>query len=59
MSQEAHDLYCRITDEFDKILAEHLDGKDSDLQDYVEERILNEFRPWNYKFRTRKGDDEK
>ena len=54
MSQEAHDLYCKITDEFDKILAEHLGDKDQNIKDYVETRILDEYRPWNYMHTTKK-----
>jgi len=48
MSERGHEIYCRVVRVFDKALYEELKWESDETKDYVEQRILDEYRPWNY-----------
>ena len=48
MSDKAHELYMKISNEFDKVLFDNLSKEDEETRDYVEQVLLDEYRPWNY-----------
>jgi hypothetical protein len=56
MSDKAHKIYMKVSKEFDRVLFKHLSKEDEETRDYVEQRILDEYRPWNYMFRNNKED---
>ena len=48
MSDKAHEIYMKVSKEFDRVLYEHLKKEDEETRDYVEQMLLDEYRPWNY-----------
>ena len=56
MSDKAHEIYMKVSNEFDKILFDNLANEDDETRDYVEQRLLDEYRPWNYMVRNNKED---
>ena len=47
-AEHAHKIYMEICDQFTDILSLNLGGEPAIIRDYVETRILDEYRPWNY-----------
>lgn len=56
MSDKAHELYMKISNEFDKVLFDNLSKENEETRDYVEQMLLDEYRPWSYMFRNNKED---
>ena len=49
MSERAFEIYKQVVDDFNSALRENLTGEDDETVDYVEQRILDEYRPWYWK----------
>lgn len=45
----AHAIYMKVSEEFDEVLRKHLGKEDALISEYVETKILDEYRPWNYR----------
>lgn len=58
MSEKAYKIYTKVASSFDKILFDNLSKEDDETRDYVEQRILDEYRPWDYMSRGFKHDKE-
>ena len=56
MSDKAYKIYMKVASSFDKILFDNLSKEDDETRDYVEQLLLDEYRPWSYMFRNNKED---
>lgn len=56
MSEKAHEIYLKVTSDFDEVLRKHLSKEDPKTRDYVEQRILDEYRPWDYMYHKSEDD---
>ena len=45
----AHAIYMKVCEDFDEVLRRHLGKEEELICDYVETKILDEYRPWNYR----------
>ena len=56
MSEKAHEIYLKVTSDFDEVLRKHLSKENPKTRDYVEQRILDEYRPWDYMYHKSEDD---
>ena len=46
--ERAHEIWEKVYSEFNRVLSDNLRCEPQEIKDYVEEKILNDYRPWNY-----------
>ena len=56
MSEKGFEIYCKVAKKFDQVLYDCLKDEDVETRDYVEQRVLDEYRPWSY---MQRGKQEK